>query len=49
MSDADIQSKTEEFKRRLADGESLDELLPEAYATVKQACKRLVGTEAEVK
>ena len=40
--------KTEEFKRRVAEGESLDEILPEAYALVKNACRFLVGSEAEV-
>lgn len=49
LSDADIQAKTDEFKQRVADGASLDSLLPEAYATVKQACKRLIGTTYEVK
>ncbi len=49
FSDLQIQSKTDEFKKRLEAGETLDDILPEAYATVKQACKRLIGTEAEVK
>ena len=49
LSDEQIQAKTDEFKARIAEGESLDSLLPEAFATVKQACKRLVGTQAEVK
>jgi preprotein translocase subunit SecA len=42
LTDDQIQAKTPEFKDRLAKGESLDALLPEAYATVKQACARLV-------
>ena len=49
LSDEQIQWKTEEFKQRIEQWESLDDLLPEAFATVKQACKRLVWTEAEVK
>ncbi len=49
LTDAQIQAKTQEFKDRLAKGETLDSLLPEAFATVKQACKRLVGTEITVK
>ena len=49
LSDVQIQAKTDEFKARLIAGESLDDLLPEAFATVKQACKRLVGTTANVK
>lgn len=49
LSDAEIQAKTEEFKKRIEDWSSLDDLLPEAFAVVKQACKRLVGTTAKVK
>jgi preprotein translocase subunit SecA len=43
LKDEDIPLKTEEFKKRLADGEKLDDLLPEAFALVKLACKRLLG------
>ncbi len=43
LSDAELQKKTEEFKERLAAGETLDDLLPEAFAVVKDACRRLVG------
>ncbi|MFP4380267.1 MAG: preprotein translocase subunit SecA [Candidatus Sumerlaeia bacterium] len=43
LSDEEIQAKTAEFRLRLQDGATLDELLPEAYAVVKQACKRNVG------
>ena len=43
LTDEEIQAKTTEFKERLAQGETLDDLLPEAFAVVKQACKRLVG------
>jgi len=49
LSDAEIQAKTGEFQERLAAGETTDDLLVEAFATVKQACKRLMGTEIEVK
>ena len=41
LSDDQIQAKTQEFKDRLTKGETLDDLLPEAFATVKQACKRM--------
>ena len=40
LSDAQLQAKTDEFKTRLNDGESLDDLLPEAFATVREAGKR---------
>ncbi len=43
LTDEQLQKKTEEFKERLAAGETLDDLLPEAFAVVKQACKRLLG------
>ncbi len=49
LSDEDIKAKTEEFKKRIFDGEQLDEVLPEAFALVKYACKKLVGTEWEVR
>jgi preprotein translocase subunit SecA len=49
LSDAQIQAKTAEFKERFAAGETPDDLLIEAFATVKQACKRLCGKEFEVK
>ena len=42
FSDDQIKAKTQEFKDRLAQGETLDAILPEAFATVKQACKRMV-------
>lgn len=41
LSDDQIKAKTQEFKDRLATGETLDDILPEAFATVKQACKRM--------
>jgi preprotein translocase subunit SecA len=43
LSDEELKQKTPEFKERLANGETLDDLLPEAFAVVKQACKRLMG------
>jgi preprotein translocase subunit SecA len=43
LSDDELRAKTEEFRARLADGEALDDLLPEAFAAVKDACRRLVG------
>lgn len=43
LSDEQLQAKTQEFKDRIENGETLDELLPEAFAVVKQACKRMVG------
>jgi preprotein translocase subunit SecA len=42
LSDAELRAKTEEFKARLQDGESLDEILPEAYAAVREAAKRTI-------
>ncbi|MGB9742468.1 MAG: preprotein translocase subunit SecA [candidate division WOR-3 bacterium] len=43
LADSDLPKKTEEFIRRIQDGESLDSILPEAFALVKEACRRLVG------
>ena len=43
LSDEELKAKTEEFKQRIADGEFLDNLLVEAFATVKNACRRMVG------
>ncbi|HEY8464663.1 MAG TPA: preprotein translocase subunit SecA, partial [Bacillota bacterium] len=43
LSDAELQSKTAEYKQRLANGETLDDLLPEAFATVREAAKRVIG------
>lgn len=48
LSDHEIKHKTVEFKERLAKGQTLDELLPEAYAVVKNVCRRLAGTEVHV-
>ena len=43
MSDAELQGMTAEFKERLAKGETLDDLMPEAFATVREAAKRVIG------
>jgi preprotein translocase subunit SecA len=43
MSDAELQGMTAEFKQRLEQGESLDDLMPEAFATVREAAKRVIG------
>ncbi|ETD72327.1 preprotein translocase subunit SecA [Pelistega indica] len=43
LSDADLAAKTAEFKQRLADGSSLDSLLPEAFAVVREASSRVLG------
>lgn len=48
LSDEQIRAKTEEFRKRHRDGESLDQLLPEAYGVVKNVCRRLSGTEIHV-
>ena len=45
LSDEELRGKTEEFKKRLADGETLDQLLPEAYAVVREAAKRVMNQE----
>ena len=42
LTDAELRAKTDEFKARLADGESLDEILPEAYAAAREAAKRTI-------
>ena len=43
LSDAELRAKTDEFKARLKDGETLDELLPEAFAAVRESAKRTIG------
>ncbi len=43
LTDAELRAKTDEFKERYAEGESLDELLPEAFAVVREASTRTVG------
>ncbi|GLW95994.1 preprotein translocase subunit SecA [Microtetraspora sp. NBRC 16547] len=43
LSDAELRALTEDYKQRHADGESLDDLLPEAFATVREAARRVLG------
>jgi preprotein translocase subunit SecA len=43
LSEADLQAKTVEFRKRLAEGETLDDIATEAFAVVKEACRRHVG------
>ena len=43
LSDSELQAKTPEFKQRLSNGEDLDDLLPEAFAVVREAAKRTLG------
>ncbi|GAB2444628.1 preprotein translocase subunit SecA [Nocardioides hungaricus] len=43
MSDAELQAMTAEFRERLADGESLDDIMPEAFATAREASRRVLG------
>ena len=45
LSDEELKDKTKEYKQRLAAGETLDDLLPEAFATVREAAKRVLGME----
>ncbi len=45
MSDDALRAKTDEFKKRLADGETLDDIMPEAYAVVREAARRVLHTE----
>ena len=46
LTDEQLRGKTDEFKKRLADGETLDDILVEAYATVREAAKRVLGQRA---
>lgn len=48
LSDDELKAKTIEFKERLAKGEPLDSLLPEAFGAVKNVCRRLCGTDVHV-
>ena len=48
LSDEELRHKTIEFRERFSKGETLDQLLPEAYATVKNVCRRLCGTDVHV-
>jgi preprotein translocase subunit SecA len=43
LTDEQLRSKTEEFRRRLADGEGIDDILPEAFACVREAARRTLG------
>ena len=43
MSDAELRAETDNFRKRLEDGETLDDILPEAFATVREAAKRTLG------
>ena len=45
LSDEQLRAKTEEFKKRLTEGETLDDILPEAYAAVREGAKRALGME----
>ena len=45
LSDEELKGKTAEFKKRLEEGATLDDLLPEAYATVREAAKRVLNME----
>ena len=48
LSDEELKKKTAEFKSRIARGETVDQLLTEAFAVVKSACRRMCGTEMNV-
>ena len=48
LSDEELRGKTQEFKDRLKGGESLDDILPEAYGVVKNVCRRMCGTDVHV-
>ncbi len=43
LKDKDLQKKTEEFKKRLEDGETFDDIIIEAFATAREACYRVIG------
>ncbi len=45
MTDEQLRNKTKEFKKRMEEGETLDQILPEAYATVREAARRTLGME----
>ena len=45
LSDEELKGRTEEFKKRLAEGETLDDLLPDAFATVREAARRVLNME----
>ena len=43
LSDDELKAKTDEFRKRIKNGETLDEILPEAFATVRETAKRVMG------
>ncbi len=45
LTDEELKDKTRQFKEQLAEGKTLDDILPEAYATVREAAKRVLNTE----
>ena len=45
LTDEELRGKTREFKKRLEEGATLDDLLPEAFATVREGAKRALGME----
>ena len=45
LSDDELRAKTDEFKKRLNEGETLDDILPEAYAAVREGARRSLGME----
>ena len=45
LSDDELKDKTRQFKEQLANGKTLDDILPEAYATVREAARRVLNTE----
>ncbi len=49
LTQQDVLNKTEEFKKRINNGESIDKLLPEAFALVKTACRHLIGQSWQVR
>jgi preprotein translocase subunit SecA len=48
LTEDQLKAKTDEFKKRLDEGETIDEIMPEAFAVVKEACRRLLGTSWDV-
>ena len=48
LTDDELRAKTPELRKRYQEGETLDQLLPEAYAVIKNVCRRLSGTEIHV-
>ena len=48
LSDEELKNQTNIFKKKYQEGVSLDDILPDAFAVVREACKRLVGTKYNV-